>query len=303
MEKSSAPSENPLFFPFNPSPPDGRTCLDRVYDAFKSYSFGPGWCEQCFTPELEDAARRQQVRNAPAATFDAIYFEHPLCSGGSDTFLHFLPRGLELCFFDLRFYSGFADYLLRLGILSWPEREQAVLRDLFCRVAISWFAEGHTGPLEGPTDKDNAWILGSDIPDMILHALLVLRVDPASIAVWLLNTETRAAWYGITKVLKNDRIVDTPVYFVLDSDVSEEDYRAACQALNRLCLDGFGQAVTSERLLQKWMDIAESDPGLGEEIGQAELYLNACGALSPQQRLEDERALWTAVDVNAPAPS
>ncbi|MBN9669963.1 hypothetical protein [Roseibium aggregatum] len=303
MKKDTGSSEAPLFHPFNPSPPDGQTCLEQIYDAFSQYPFGSGWCEQCFTPEQENAARGQDVRTAAAETFDMIYFEHPLCSGGSDTFLHFLPRGLELSFFDLRFYSGFSDYLLRLGILSWPKHEQSVLRDLFCRVATSWFAEGHTGPLEGPTDKHSSWILQSDVPDLIVQALLVLRVEPASVAAWLLKTDTRAAWYGIAKALKNDLIVEAPVYFVLNDDVPEEDQRAACEALNRLSLDGFGKAVTSARLVEKWMETAESDPKLAEEIGQAELYLNARRTLSPQQRLDNERALWNVLHVTAREPS
>jgi|GEM_PF-2126463 len=295
MVTSLQHSESPLFFPFDPSPPPAEVCLENVYDAFSSYPFGSGWCERCFTPELEAEARRQRVRSAAAESFDMIYFEHPLCSGGAETFLHFLPRGLELSFFDGRLAFGLAHHFLKLGIFFWPEHEQSALRDLFCRVAISWFTEGHTAPLEGPTHRTSSWILQGDVPEYILQALLVLRIDARSIAEWLLRTDTPAAWHGIAKVLKDPWFIEAPVYFVLGNPAEEEDCKAACEAINRLTSDGFRQVITGDVLLGKWMPASESDPGLAGLIGHLESFLDV-GTLVPRQRREDAFAVRKCVE-------
>lgn len=297
MTHKPSSSEGPLFHPFDPSPPPGDVCLENVYAAFAGHAFVGGWCTQCFTPENEATAQQQNVRTAAAETFDPIYFEHPYCSGGPETFLHFLPRGLELSCFDGRLFQGFGGYFLRMGVLAWPESEQSALRDLFCRVAVSWFVDGHTGPLEGPTHETNAWILETDVPELILQALLVLRIDPKSLAEWLLAIDTSAAWHGIAKVLKERFFVEKPVYFVLDEEKSEADYTAACEALNRRCRAGFQQVITDDVLLEKWLRLSEagSEPKLAELISKLEYFLSVGGGLKTGDLREDEELIRKVV--------
>ncbi|WP_299471558.1 hypothetical protein [uncultured Roseibium sp.] len=292
MAGKTLPTENQLFYPFDTSPPDGGRCIDNVYEAFAGYRFEGGWCLQCFTKELEQNAQRQRVREAPANSFDMIYFEHPSCSGGIDTFLHFLPRGLEISFFDSRHYMGFPDQMLKLGVFQWREEEQAALRHLFCRVAISWFSEGTTEPLQGPTHQTSSWVMRGDAPLHILQALFFLRMEPGEVFRWLLKIDTKAAWYGITQLLKDPSPVESPVYFELAEDRSEADYNKACEALNRLCLDSLYASLTSERIFEKWLEVSDQDPRLGQELSDVESYYDpAAFVLSKEQREEDERLL------------
>ncbi|MET1415079.1 hypothetical protein ABVF61_22600 [Roseibium sp. HPY-6] len=283
------PSENQLFYPFDTSPPDGGRCIDDVYEAFAGYRFEGVWCLQCFTKELELNAQRQRVREASASTFDMIYFEHPACSGGIETFLHFLPRGLELCFFDSRHYTCFPDQMLKLGVFQWRANEQAALRRLFCRVAISWFSEGTTEPLQGPTHQTSSWIMRGDTPLHILQALFFLRIEPAEVFRWLLKIDTKAAWYGIAQLLKDPSPVETPVYFELAEDRSEADYIKACEALNRLCLDSLYTTLSSETIFEKWAEVNETDSRLSQELSDVESYYDpATFVLSNKQREEDQ---------------
>lgn len=141
-----------MFHPFDVAPPEPDVCLDRLYDLFADYPISWGWCLQCFGVEWEERMRAHpDIRTAPRDAFNMIYFEHPNCSGGETTFLHWLPRGLELSCLDSRLDPNSTHRILQLGLLAWPAERLQALRDLFCRIAINWFVHGHVSPLQRPS--------------------------------------------------------------------------------------------------------------------------------------------------------
>jgi hypothetical protein len=69
-------------------------------------------------------------RKTPLHAFSYIYFEHPNCSGGAATVLHWLPRGLELAFFDPKIDPPLIEQTLRVRLWHRPS-EEGILRTLF----------------------------------------------------------------------------------------------------------------------------------------------------------------------------
>jgi hypothetical protein len=214
----------PLFHAFDVTVPDAAACLDRVYDAFADIPVRYGWCRQCFT--LEEAQRMRAargVRRTPLAIFAPIYFEHPDCSGGVETFVHWLPRGLELGFFDGRHDPGLTDQLMRIGLWRRPAPEQAAVRALLTRVACNWFGAGHVAPMQL---ADPTWLATRrgrlNISRRIVEALLFPRVEPASIFDWLMALDQADAWECLLDMVQDGALLVGPAYYVLaDAEARE----------------------------------------------------------------------------------
>lgn len=223
-----------LFHPFDETPPEGKACMDRVYEAFAPWPIQWGWCSQCFGLDWERRMRAHaDVHTAPRAGFDMIYYENPLCSGGEATFLHWLPRALEIAFFEDDFYPRLSGQLVRLGLLAWPEDMLAPLRQLLFRASAGWFVEGDPRPLQRRQDECHRPMKDRQVGPELISVLCVLRVDPRSIAQWLLAIDTPAGWRTVLDLLQSETIIGDPVYYVLPQDEWTADFKAAHAALDR----------------------------------------------------------------------
>ncbi|UXN75904.1 hypothetical protein N8D56_27320 (plasmid) [Devosia sp. A8/3-2] len=174
---------------FDLNAPDVESCLAQLHVVFSRYRPRWDWCRQCFTPEEEAETRNAgDPRLAPLESFGRIYFEHPNCSGGRDTFLHWLPCGFELTFlnFDRDYFP--MEGAMRLGLWRWPKEEQVALRALFCRVAVNWFDGGDPVPFERVMRKTGR-DMDTYVSECIVEALLMLRVDPFDLFARLARAE------------------------------------------------------------------------------------------------------------------
>lgn len=285
-----------LFQPFDQSPPDGDACLDLVYKAFDGWPIEWRWCSQCFAPGYEERLRRfPDIRTAPHDAFDAIFFEHPGCSGGPSTFLHCLPRGLELSFFDHRIYPDFGSLIARFGALAWPEKLLAPLRQLLCRASINWFTRGETNPLQR-LKFENHPMSDRLIGPALIGALCVVRTEPRSIAKWLLEIDTPNAWRTVLDFLRSERAMDNVGYFVLPDATWEEEFDQAYAALERQLRDALHEIFDDEVLLAKWERSLASDPQLAELISETEWMRQLYRVVqTPDERTADNELLSRAI--------
>lgn len=289
-----------LFHPFDRIPPKGEICLDRIYDLFADRPIQWDWCLRCFGSEWEGRMRAHlDVRTAPHDSFDMIYFEHPRCSGGEATFLHWLPRGLEISFFDSRLYPTFHNQMARLGLLAWPQEWLMPLRRLFCRVCINWFAEGDPQPFKRIDFDGTRSMKDSEIGWELICALCALRVEPQSIAEWLLEIDTPTGWRTTLNLLQSEKILDNFVYYVLPDDAREADFQAAQEALDRRVRADFHRVFSNAVLTAKWERTFEHDPRLADAVSDAETMLDV---YRPGQGIEergaDEEALRRAIGLH-----
>lgn len=250
-----------LFFAFHDAVPDTRACLDRVYDVFSPYDATRRVCRQCFTLEEELRIRSpRDVRTADSATFFPIYFEHPNCSGGLSTFRHWLPRALECLALDTRLSPPLPDQIAILGLLRWPQAEQDALRNLFTRATLNWLATGEPAPLfdQTPGDVDNAWRRATQTVEILLSALIYLRIEPASLAQHMLATDTPWASLGLSVAISQGGIPD-PTFLVLENPDDEAAMRGAFAALDRRARASFYRVISYEHLMARWEKAADRD--------------------------------------------
>ncbi len=275
----NAPLPPAVFLPFDRSPPDMQTCLGRVYDVFSHHAIVWNWCPQCFGPAWEQRMHAHpDIRTAPRSAFEMIYFEHPDCSGGAATFLHWLPRGLELSFFDHRLTPDFTAQMFRLGLLAWPEDETAALRQFFCRAAVNWFTHGDHAPLE-ITGAQNVGL-------RLAGGLLALGIEAGAIGTWLAESGTPAARRTLLDVLRTEQILEASYIALADPELKTL-FDEARAALERCTRDAFHTCVTRALLTQEWQ---------ADTIREAELLIGTSDPIqSSAQRAADEAAIAKAM--------
>jgi len=281
---------------FDLNPPDIDSCLSQVYAAFSGYRPRWDWCRQCFTVDEEARTRRAgDPRRASLESFGQIYFEHPNCSGGRDTFLHWLPRGLELTFlnFDHDYFP--MEGAMRLGLWRWPRGEQDALRALFCSVAMNWFNGGDPMPFEhaireSRTDVDNHVSL------RIVKALLMLRVNPFELFAWLARSNSSRARSVLVGLTNHGHLVDEASYYVLDDATYEPLLHEGIRALDRLALDSLQRIATDDRLVCLWAWASREDRGLALIIENTEpLRTQRVLRLLQTERQKDRMMVQAAV--------
>ncbi|QUS37821.1 hypothetical protein RPMA_02280 [Tardiphaga alba] len=260
--------------PFDLSPPTTEQCIDKVYRAFDHYPIDWGWCSQCFGPD--DKARMRphaNSRTAPAEAFSAIYNEHPNCSGGETTFLHWLPRAVELQFLATSIDPSLTIQMFRLGMIAWPDSEAGPLRQLFCRLALDWWTNGSVAPL-ALTPAHGHPIHVRTIGPRLCEALCALRVDMGSVARAMLAIDTPTAWWSLLDAFKSRTILDDLVYYVLHDGEDETTFRNARAALDRSARLGVSRSITREMLVAKWEQVHASAPALADAISDAETFFD-----------------------------
>lgn len=296
------PAVEPIFHPFDLDVPDAAACLDRLYEVYAEVPVVYGWCRQCFDLAYEEQMRRlRKPRETPLEAFSQIYVEHPNCSGGPATFLHWLPRGLELAFFQGRLDPDLTEQLLRINIWLRPAHEQDALRALFIRVARNWFEAGHTAPLQlseeprTPRARDNVSV-------QIIEALLSLRIDPAAVFGWLASLGTAKAWSCLIEQLEDACVLMIPSYYVFDVGLDDKHARPLMEtgvlAVDRIARHALHTQFPAERLTQLWLDWQQTDPVLAEQLAEAEPVIVARASLltDAESRVE-EAHVRAALDV------
>ncbi|MBA8903187.1 hypothetical protein [Phyllobacterium sp. P30BS-XVII] len=243
----------PLFFAFDSSGPDAKACLDDVYEVFSPYRPARGFCRQCFTVEQEEQICGQSnIRRADYASFSPIYLEHPNCSGSVATFRYWLPRALECAIFDRCLSPSLPDQIARLGLLSWPQHEQEALRNLFRHAAVNWFVTGKTAPLGqywpdiGNDGSQDIWTA-----EILLLALIYLRVDPSSLANHMLATNTVWSTLGLVAAISPLCNLDD-IYPVLENAEDTTAMHAVLKGLYRYTQARFHHIITYEVLMLRW---------------------------------------------------
>jgi hypothetical protein len=304
---ASTTAVEPVFHPLDLDVPDAAVCLDRLYEVYAEVPVVYGWCRQCFDLDYEEQMRGlRKPRNAPLEAFSQIYFEHPNCSGGPATFLHWLPRGLELAFFQGRLDPDLTELLLRINIWLRPAHEQDALRALFVRVARNWFEAGHTAPLQMPDEAPRTPRARDNVSVQIIEALLGLRVDPAALFAWLASLETAQAWSCLIERLGDNCLLMIPSYYVFDAGLDDKHAKplveAGVQAVDRIARHALHTQFPVERLTQLWVDWQPTDPLLAEQLAEAEpMILAQASTLTEAEYRAEEAHIRDALGVAAAA--
>lgn len=293
----------PVFHPLDLNVPDSAACLDRLYEVYAEMPVVYGWCRQCFDLDYEKQMRSgRKPRDAPLEAFSQIYFEHPNCSGGPATFLHWLPRGLELAFFQGRLDPDLTEQLLRINIWLRPAHEQEALRALFIRVARNWFEAGHTAPLLMPDEEPRTHRARDNVSVQIVEALLCLRIDPAALFGWLARVGTTQAWSCLIERLEDSCLLREPCYYVFDAGLDDKDAKplmeAGVQAVDRIARHALHAQFPAERLTQLWLDWQQADPFLAEQLAEAEpVILARASTLTDAEHRAEEAHIRDALGV------
>lgn len=289
-----------VFAPFDHAPPEAAQCLDDIYRAFGRHDIDWFWCAQCFGPDDKKRMRAYpNPRAAPAEAFSGIYNEHPICSGGETTFLHWLPRAIELQFLAKGIDPSLTVQMFRLGMLAWPDAETQVLRRLFCRVALNWWTLGYIAPLQLTPDKD-VRIHDRTIGRRLLEVLCALRVDMGSVAEALIDIDTPTAWFSLLDAFQAETVLGDSVYHVLHDGEDEAVFRRAHAALNRCARAGLSRYLSRQRLVEKWETAALAVPALADAISDAEMLFDAyCSRQSEAEAADDREAIRLAMQYRA----
>lgn len=285
-----------IFTPFDLAPPAAAQCLDEVYKAFERHDIDWFWCAQCFGPDDKKRMRANpNPRTAPAEAFSGIYNEHPTCSGGEATFLHWLPRAIELQFLAKGIDPSLTVQMFRLGMLAWPDAETQALRRLFCRIALNWWASEDITPLQLTPDRGMR-IHDRTIGRRLMEALCAVRVDMESVARALIDIDTSAAWLSLLDAFQADAILGDSVYYVLHDEEDEVVFRSAHAALNRCARVGLSRYISRQGLVEKWGEVALADPVLADAISDAEMLFDAYRVLQNEaEAAHDREAIRMAV--------
>lgn len=298
MKRQPLPrNPEPIFHCFDVASTNSDACLDQLYAAFIRHRPAWNWCRQCFTPETEDETRRQpNPRGAPAASFAHIYYEHPNCSGGRETFLHWLPRGLTLFLLDPDFdsYASFLEVMVRLTPWRWSFDEQDAVRTLLCRAAIGWFKGGDPAPLRLEREAQDQSCDGG-VSETLVRALLALRVNPFDLFTWLARIGGQRAYEVLLDLAIAPRLTEDPTYFVLDDEADAAIQHAALDALDRLARDALTRIVIGhDRARRLWAWAERSDPMMARSIAETEaVWRDRLRRSSPMASAAD-RVLVTA---------
>lgn len=296
LQRPSERQVEQTLYRFDRNPPDAGRCLSHLYEIFSRYRPNWGWCRQCFTPEAEARARNAgDPRRAALEGFAQIYFEHPNCSGGRDTFLHWLPRGLELTFLNAEQDYFPMEGAMQLGLWRWPKEEQDGLRAWFSSAASNWFDGGDPLPFErvmGRPGRD----MDSYISARIVEALLMLRVDPFDLFSWLARANSTRARAVLVDLTIHEHLVDEAAYYVLDDATDESLLRNGIRALDRLALDALRHIVTDDRLMRLWAWADREDRALARRIEDTEpLRMQRAFRLTATERRRDRAIVRAAL--------
>jgi len=259
--------------PFDRDGPHATNLMAQVYSAFEHHAIDWAWCTQCFS--IDDKQRMRphaDTRKAPPEAFSAIYNEHPECSGGSTTFLHWLPRGIETHLFSEQIDPSLTIQMLRLGMISWPNHEVMPLRQFFCGLSLSWWRSGDIAPAAVDLSEGRQ-VSNTLIGRRLCEALCALRVDMGSAARVMLDIDTPFAWWSLLDLFRSQTILEEPVYYVVDG-ADEATFRNARAALDRCARLRVGRNMTRELLIEKWEQVHMSDPALADAISEAETYFD-----------------------------
>lgn len=307
--KSAPAKPKPLFYPFDHAPPSAEACLDAVYEAFAHYTVVAPFCRQCFELEHERTIlQSRDVRKADAKIFDMIYFEHPNCSGGPDTFWHWLPRGLELCFFNDRFTTPFPYQMIRLGLSALPEPELHALRQLFCRVILNVLKGFDCRPLGVVPDMENTRLRDAYLEGVmqdVFVILILLRTDPVEVLRIFLDSDRKQVWSVVQQLCTHgSSFFDDNSYYALSDKKAEAAMREAVAALHRRSRAEAFRLIDRSFLLNKWMAASETDSDLARDLADLEaLYDVYHKGQTHEEEAEDERLMRIGFQLDPPPSS
>ncbi|MGU3496277.1 hypothetical protein ACLBXM_19730 [Xanthobacteraceae bacterium A53D] len=286
----------PAFFPFMPEAGNAAASLDQLHSLLADRRIAYNWCRHCFDLEHEQRMRAvRDSRTAPAEAFFPIYFENPNCSGGEDTFLHWLPRGLELGFLDPDIDPDLIEQAVRLGLWHWPAEVQDALRTLLSRVAADWFLHGTTAPLLLPQTAKRLQHSGDFISRRLVRALLYLRVEPAHIFDWLAQQDSPTAWSCLMDLLPRESFLPGPPYYALPEADSEAAMAAGVSAVGRIARAALFTAVSDTAMARAWVALQDSEPQLAQRLADMEwLRPTYAFALEPAERNGDRALVHAA---------
>lgn len=248
--------------------------MEQVYDVFAPYAAGD-LCRQCFSAEEAADVLTADRRTAPYDAFRAIHQFSAECAGGPATFKHWLGRTLEVAFIDYNSFGkeDLVGRLARMGVLSWPEEEQRVLRQLFSRAAINWIGAGELAPLGYQPGRSPNFIssphCSRDIWSGAIAAVLaLLRVDMSDFYAWLLDPASAnrelAIWSCVGDCsdqqpfegLLNEGAYSS--FLSLPAKIAPEDYVFALDALAARSRNQLSTACNAGEVMELALQLSEA---------------------------------------------
>ncbi len=151
--------------------------------------------------------------------------------------------------------------------MSWPQVEQDALRNLFSRAAVNWFATGKSAPLgqcwsnDGNNSSQDIWKA-----EILLSALTYLRIEPSSLANYMLAMDTPWTTLGLAAAVSPLYDADT-IYPIVENADDIAAMQAAFAALLHHVRAGFHRIVTYEVLMNRWeATVARGDEKLASYL-------------------------------------
>ena len=229
--------------------------VDQLYAAFSEYEVCMPPCNTCF-PDAVDMHRRfasiRDVRKASVSVVASLYWEGPYC-GGSSNWKRFFPVMMLSGLWDHGGCDLF-DRAVGAGMWAWPETEQTVIRDVVVSAFLDWSSASEATPLGYDPMRANPhsrtynkqYLSAYDIGIFLITAVLLCRVDPISVYLYLLEQDSSKSRALLARLI--DRDLDFWGWGVI-SDEGEglKQYAYACRHLAQ-------QMVSEERLIQWYME-------------------------------------------------
>jgi len=232
-----------------------KEAFERLYKAFAPYEVSMPMCDTCF-PNAENLYRQflsiKSIKDADQSIIQTLYWDSPCC-GGASNWKRFFPRMLQAGLWTYRDVDLF-DRAVGAGMWAWPAAEQVAIRDVLAKSFVDWVVGNDSEPLGYRAEKAE---IGSphyirkyerldNVGFVLLTGLLLCRVDPESVIVWLLSTDNTNA----RKLLS--RMISKGFYFWgwgLDADEPGgiKKYGDACRLLAVA-------TVGEEKLIQWYME-------------------------------------------------
>lgn len=235
-------------------------------------------CKQCFSEPFEQKLLRASNTvitggNPSAKDYAQIFFEHPNCSGGTETQKLFAPFAVR----DLLtgcapgegkgfFYADVVETFVQAAFWFWPERLKSSLRELAACLFWEWFRDGYYPWVKPDYDIDDLLGPGDDI----LCLCTLCQLDPYDLIRNLMTCGTPQADDALCGPLNFSTKACT--YVGIDTGRETKTYQSATEDIAKILAIreaiGYETYVTTEWVETAFFKYANSHPTLAKDLSE-----------------------------------